>query len=278
MTWRRVWARARVTAFVVSSLLWLITGALASEFVTGYLLFVIVAVLARNTRPFLWLSFGARPMSDQARAAVLSALVPIEALRGRHQPEVMISHRHRQPRVVAPTPRLLVFDDRLVMRIVQQQVADEQVSVLAVRALGSAPVNDSRLVTAVELYCLPYTLLETAIVSITRPIGQTLPFTRFSWKARWLYVVLALGDLWQRGYWVSLVMLAFAGIATVTTPRWNRAWSAHLNAMSDQSVIRHGFGATLTAKPPDPAVLVGGFSWRRPARRARARTGGGESR
>lgn len=276
MTWRWVWARSRITAFVVSSLLWLVTGALVPEFVNGYLLFVVVAVLARNARPVLWLSFGARPMSDQARAAVLSALVPIEALRGRHQPEVMISRRRRQPTVVAPTPRLLVFHERLVLRILQQQVTDEQVSVLAIRALSSAPVNDSRLVTAVELYCLPYTLLETAIVSITRPIGQALPFTRFSWKARWLYVVLALGDLWQRGYWVSLVMLALASIATVTTLRWNRAWAAHLNAMTDQSVIRHGFD-TLTAKTSDPATLVGGFSWRRPARRARARTGGGKS-
>lgn len=278
MTWRWVWARARITAFVVSSLMWLVAGALAPEFVAGYLLFVVVAALARNTRPFVWLAFGARPMSDQARAAVLSALVPIEALRGRQQPGVMISRRRPQPPVVAPTARLLVFNDRLVLRIVQQQITDDQVSVLAVRALGRAPVNDSRLVTAIELFCLPYTVLETAIVSGTRSIGQTLPITRFCWKTRWLFVVLALGDLWQRGYWVSIVMLVLAGIATVTTPRWNRAWAAHLNAMADQAVVSHGFGARLTPKPPDAAALVAGFSWRRPARRARAGAGGAGSR
>ena len=261
MAWRWVWARAHLTAVAVSSMIWLVTGALAPAFVGAYGALALVVLGAWNTPPLLRWWYGARPISEQAQAAVLRALVPVAALRGRHQPDVLISRRVGQP-VVAPSPRRLVLSHALALRIIQRQISDEQVSVHAVRALAAVPVNESRLVAAVQLFCLPWTILETVIVSITRPIGRAMPFTRWSWGARWLFLVLAVGELWQRGYWVSLAMLVAAGIATVTTPRWNHAWAVHLDAMADQAVIRHGFASAIVARPPDLTSLVAPPAWR----------------
>ena len=55
------------------------------------------------------------------------------------------------------------------------------------------------------------------------------------WRIRWLFFALAAIDLYGRSYWVALVMLGLVATATVTTPRWNRAWTARQTAMAETS-------------------------------------------
>ena len=242
MTWRWVWARSRVTAVVVSALLWLVIVALAPAVVAVVFLLAVVAVASWDSSLVLRWRYGARHLPDVDRDAVLRALVPVQALRGRNQPDLWGSRRLGAS-VVAATRRHLVVGDRLVEQLRHGRVTDEQLSRLAVRALGAAEVNGSRFVASVEFLTFPWLLLVAVIMPISGRVVHFLPVSRFAWSARWLFVGLAAVDLGQRGLWVPLGMLVLAAIATVTTPRANRAWAVRLEQLADEEAERHGFGS-----------------------------------
>ena len=59
---------------------------------------------------------------------------------------------------------------------------------------------------------------------------------------------MAAVDLSRRGEWVPIVLLVLVVVATVTTPRFDRAWAARRQAMADDAVRRH-----LSAQAVEPA-------------------------
>ena len=231
MTWRWVWARSRLTAIVASGMVWLVLLSLAPAFVATYVLLGGVAVAWWRTRGLLRWRFGARRIETTQAESVWQALVPVEWLRGRNQPRLWTSARLGRC-VVAPNQHQLVFGDRLLRDLSERRLADSEVRRVGVRAFAAAEVNRSRLVAAVEVFCAPWSLLATAASALARPVAG-IPLVGFAWRVRWLFVVLAAGDLYGRAHWPGLVMLVIVAVATVTTPRWDRAWNEHQAAMAD---------------------------------------------
>ena len=233
MTWRAVWARAQLTAVVSSAMVWLVMSALAPMFVAGFFLVGVAAVAGWSTRPMLWWRYGARPLRPAVAEAVWRGLVPVEWLRGRNQPRLWVGDRVDAD-VVAASRHQLVLSQWLAAQVSDSRISDRELCWLAVRAFGLVEVNRSRLVAAVDVFCAPWALV--AIIASTL-VGRlsSVRLVGFAWRIRWLFFALAAIHLFGRGSWVALVMLSLVAAATITTPRWNRAWTARHDAMAEAS-------------------------------------------
>ncbi len=263
MTWRWVWARAQLTGVVASALVWLVLAALAPMFVAAYGLLAVAVVAGWSTGPVLWWRYGARRLGSVEAAAVWRALVPVEWLRGRNQPRLWVGSRVDAD-VVAADPQRLVLSERLVAHLAHLEVSDREVCQLVVCGFGLVEVNRSRLVAAGEVFCAPWALLAIVASTLAGPVaGRRL--VGFAWRIRWLFVILAAIDLYGRGHWPGLVMLVLLAAATVTTPRWSRAWAirrAEMTARHDgpgMAAVRVHNASTSPGGPPArPAVRRGG--------------------
>lgn len=231
MSWRWVWFRSRITACAVSGMIWLIVACLAPAVIVGLLAVALVAVVGWRSDLLTRCRCGARRATSDDSAIVLRALVPVAGLRGRNQPSLYVSD-HLGCDVRAVDARTLVVSGRLVGWIRDRRIADLAVCELVVRALALAPVQRSRLVAAVRLFCLPW----MALAAVARPVGRLAHRLR---PLVWLFALMAAGDLYRRGEWVSIVLLVLVVVATVTTPRFDRAWAARRQAMADDAVRRH---------------------------------------
>lgn len=242
MNWRWAWARSRLTAIVASGLCWLILANLAPAMVAVGLVVAVAMVVGWRSPPLLWWRFGARRVEAAEAEAVWRALVPVEWLRGRNQPRLWVG-RCVGGSVLAPDSGQLVFGERLLRQIGQHQVSDREVRRFVVRAIGTAEVNRSRIVAAVEVFCIPWSLLAPIARAASRP-AVSMPLAGFAWRARWVFFVLAAADLYGRELWPGLVMLALVAAATVTTPRWNRAWVVRQREMADAFGREHGVASS----------------------------------
>jgi len=233
MTWRWVWLRAQLTGIVASAVIWLVWAALAPLVVAVVALIGVLVVAGWSTRPVLWWRYAARRLPAAEAETVWRGLVPIEWLRGRNQPRLWVGSRVNAD-LIAAGPHQLILSERLARQVGDHPVGDRAMCWLAVRAFGLVEVNRSRLVAAVDVFCAPWALLRIVASTLTGPVAS-LGLARFSWRIRWLFVVLAAVDLCGRGHWPGLVMLLLVAVATVTTPLWNRAWADQRAAMTDQA-------------------------------------------
>ncbi len=232
MRWRWVWWRSRMNACGVSAVIWLIAACLAPAVMVGLLAAVVLTVAGWRSALVIRCRYGAPRMATSEEAAiVLRALVPVAALRGRNQPSLHVSDRLGCD-LRAVDERTIVVSRRLVSWIADGRIADLAVCELVVQALALAPVQRSRLVAAVGLFCLPWTVLATA----ARPVNR---FARRLRPLVWLFALMAACDLYRRGEWVAIVPLVLVVIVTVTTPRFDRAWAVRRQAMADDAVRRH---------------------------------------
>ncbi len=259
MSWRWVWLRGQLTGILASALVWLVWTALAPRFMAGLVLLGVLVVAGWSSRPVLWWRYGARRLPAAEAESVWRGLVPIEWLRGRNQPRLWVGSRVDAD-VTAADPRELIISERLAERIRDHGVSDHELCWLTAGAFGLAEVNRSRLVAAVAVFCAPWALLAIIASTLTGPVAS-LGLVRLAWRVRWLFLALAAVDLYGRGHWPGLVMLALVAVATVTTPRWNRAWTARQAAMTDQAG-RFPDGSTMTdgldhrlAGPPLPRPM-----------------------
>jgi hypothetical protein len=263
MTWRWVWARAQLTGVVASALVWLVLAVLAPLFVAAYGLLAVAVVAGWSTWPVLWWRYGARRLGSAEAEGVWRALVPVEWLRGRNQPRLWVGSRVDAD-VVAADPQQLVLSERLVAHLARHEVSDRDVCRLVVCGFGLVEVNRSRLVAAVEVFCAPWALLAIVASTLAGPVaGRRL--VGFGWRIRWLFVVLAAIDLYGRGQWPGLVMLVLLAAATVTAPRWSRAWAvrrAEMTARRDRpgtdAARGHDASTSSVGTPVRPAVGRGG--------------------
>ena len=236
MNWRWTWFRAQLTAVVASGLVWLVAGVLAPALGGAVVVVGVVLVAGWRSRPGLWVRFGARKARSDAAELVWRALVPVEWLRGRNQPRLLTSARLAQD-VVAGGPHDLVVHDRVVRRLSRQQLDEADLCRRVVRAMALTEVNRSRLVGSVKLFCFPWSLIAMAARTVCRPV-RSIRLAGFVWQLRWLVIGLAGVDLYQRGHWPGLVMLVLLATATITTPRWNQAWSRRQAGMTEAAEQR----------------------------------------
>ncbi|MCW3159460.1 hypothetical protein [Micropruina sonneratiae] len=236
MNWRWTWLRAQLTAIVASALVWLVALVLSPALVGVVVVVSVVLVAGWRSRLGLRVRLGARQARSDAAELVWRALIPVEWLRGRNQPLLFTSTRLAQD-VVAGGPRELVVHERLARRVSEGQLDDADLCRLVVRAMALTEVNRSRLAASVNLFCLPWSLMAIAARTVCRPV-RSIRLAGFAWRVRWLFVALAVVDLYQRGHWPGLVMLILVATATITTPRWNLAWSRRQEAMSEAAEQR----------------------------------------
>jgi hypothetical protein len=264
MGWRWVWLRAQLTGIAVSAMVWLVWAALAPLSAAGLVLLGVLVVAGWSSRPVLWWRYGARRLPAAEAETMWQALVPLEWLRGRSQPRLWVGSRLGAD-VFAAAPRQLIISERLAAQVGDHRVSDHELCWLTARAFGLVEVNRSRLVGAVSVFCAPWALLEIIAGTLTGPVAS-LGLVRFAWRIRWLFLALAGIDLYGRGHWPGLIMLALVAVATLTTPRWNRAWAARQAAMTDQagrladgSTITDGIDHRLAGRPaPRPVPRRGG--------------------
>ena len=231
MSWRWVWLRSRITASAVSGIIWLIVACLAPDLFAGVLAVAIVTVVGWRSAVMVRCRYGARRATDGEAAVLLRTLVPVAGLRGRNQPSLWVSDRLGRD-VRAVDERTLLVSRRLVGVVRNGRIADLAVCELVVRAFALARVERSRLVAVVRLFCLPW----TALAFGARPARVLARRLR---PLAWVFAVLAVADLYPRGEWFPIVLLVLVGVATVTRPRFDRAWAALCEAMADNAVRRH---------------------------------------
>lgn len=253
MTWHAIWLRAQLTGVAVSGSIWLVLFALEPNLVALAWLCGVLLVVGWPSRPVFRLRCGGRPASANDRRIVLGAVAPIQSLRGRREPEVLVSGRRSISLVLGRHE--LVIGQKLLDGLRTHRISELQFATLAARSVGVGAVNGSRLVAAAELFCLPYSLLQR----LGRRLTQTAP-----WPARksglqqwiaWLVLVLAATDLYRRGLWVSLVMVVLVGVAGVTTSRFSRAWAVRLAQLAEAEVHRSGLDPERPDEPDPWAFL-----------------------
>lgn len=253
MTWRAIWLRAQLTGIAVSGMVWLVLSALEPNFVALAWLVGAALVAAWSSRLVFRLRCGGRLVSSSDRQVVLRAVAPIQSLRGRREPEVLVSSRRSIGLVCGS--RELAVGEKLLDGLRTHRISELQVATLAARSVGVAAVNRSRVVATVELFCLPWSLLQRLGRWLARQVPGPARMSRLQRWIAWLVLGLAAVDLYQRALWVSLVMVVLVGVAAVTTGRFNRAWAVRLAQLAEAEVRRSGLTPTPPAEPDPWAFL-----------------------
>lgn len=208
----------------------------------GLLAAAIVSIAGWRSALVLRCRYGARRVTSDEAVIVWRALVPVAGLRGRNQPSLYVSDRLGCD-VKSVDERTIVVSRRLVDWIRDGRIADLAVCELVVRELALAPVQRSRLVAAVGLFCLPWTVLAT----VARPVNGLARRLR---PLVWVLALMAACDLYRRSEWVAIMPLVLVVVATVTTPRFDRAWAIRRHAIADAAARRH-----LPQQTSDPAGI-----------------------
>ncbi len=249
--WRARWALAQITGVIFSSVVWIVLSAVASQLGAVALIAGAVFVAARGKRPVLWLTLGARLAPAADRDIVLRAIVPVASLRGRNQPPVFVAKGRRASGwlVRVPGRRTLLVSESLLARIRSGEVTDLQVSRLVSHALGQVPVRGSRTVLAVEVWCVPWTIVEVVAAQIMPSLSRT-PLMSLSWRMRPVVFGLGLLDAVQHARWEAAIPLVVLTILTYTTGPLRRVWSGRLSALGDRRVADEGLATGLA---PDPS-------------------------
>lgn len=265
--WRGSWAAAQITGVIFSSLVWIVVWGLSFPALLVALAVGITLVIGRNTRPMLLWRFGATPANNFQRDTMLTAIVPIASLRGRHQPTIWIGRRLHGSHVVMPSSSVLVVSSRLVSQVANGQLTDRRASAMISQALGHEQVLDSVLVNVLEAYCLPWRFVEVFIVAVSRFAAHHATF-RFSWRIRWIVFGMAIVDSYLNARWPAFVGVIVIAVLSWTTGHFQSRWERTCQDLGDQRTIAEGLGPDLT-----DLIQLGGTSLDTSERAERLRRG-----
>lgn len=246
--WRGAWAAAQLTGVIFSSLVWIVACGLSFPALLVMAAIGLTLVIGRNTRPLLWWRFRATPANDFQRDTILTAIVPIASLRGRHQPSVWIGRRIIGGQVVMPSSSILVVSQRFVSQVANGQLTDRQASAIISQTLGAAEVVDSVLVSLLEAYCLPWRLVQVLVAMVSQFAARHRTL-RISWSIRWLFFGVAIVDNYLNARWAAFVGVILIAALSWTTGFFQKRWDGRLQDLGDQRTISEGLG-------PDLAGLI----------------------
>lgn len=258
MRWRGSWAAAQITGVILSSLVWAVL--LGGWRVTGLvaILLGLAYVVGFRTRPGLWWRFGIRRPTPQQRDAVLAAMVPITALRGRNQPRVWIGCRLYGQEVIMATGLDLIVSGPMVGRILTGQLRTERVCELVSNSLGQQPVINSRMVAAGDAYCLPWNVAAVVGAEVVGRVRR-VPLVWFSWRIRWIVIALAIVDAWRHERWIAVAGVAVFAVLSWSTSYLRRRWET-MFARLGHTQLAATMLTRSTAEPggdrPHPAGLL----------------------
>lgn len=241
--WRTSWALAQVTGVLFSTLVWAVLLATWKQAAAAALAGGVVIVVLHRTPLVLRLVFGARPAALAERDAVWASIIPVASLRGRNQPQAWVGRgwRSRAWDVLMPNRRTLLVAESVLAGIRTGRVSDLEVSGMVAHAAGQLPVRGSRIVAAVGLYCLPWTLVETITSRVAARLGR-VPLMRLSWRMRPVVFGLGLVDAVGNTRWEAAIPLAVFTVLTYTTGPARSAWQRKLAGLGDRRVADDGLG------------------------------------
>mgnify|MGYP001041851567 FL=1 len=246
MRWRGAWAVAQLTGVIVSTLIWILVAGFSPGLLAATVGVGVLFLIGRSSRVGLWWRFAARPATPFEERRVLAAVVPIASMRGRRQPRVWLASRPAGRATVMPTATDLLVSRALLQQIVIGEIRHDQVCVRVSQAAGREPVDHSRLVAAVGVYCSPWLVIETVVASFGL-VARGAPVLSLSWKGRWLILAVALADSAQAGHWPAFLGLTAAGLLAATTPHFRRRWEATLRRLEDRRVVADGLAPVLAS-------------------------------
>ncbi|CAL8979784.1 hypothetical protein PROP_02928 [Propionicimonas sp. T2.31MG-18] len=242
--WRGAWAAAQITGVIFSSLVWIVVCGLSLPALVVTAAIGIALVITRNTRPMLWWRFGAAPANDFQRDTMLTAIVPIASLRGRHQPSVWIGRRIIGGEVVMSSSTDLVVSPEFVGEVANGQLTDRQASAIISQALGAVKVVDSTLVNVIEAYCAPWRLVQVFIAMVSQFVARHRTL-RISWGIRWIVFGVAIVDNYLNGRLAAFVGVIQIAVLSWTTGFFQKRWDGRLQDLGDQRAISDGLGTDL---------------------------------
>lgn len=242
--WRGSWAAAQVTGVVFSSLVWIVVWGLSLPALVLIVAVGVAAVVRRNTRPMLWWRFGASPANDFQRDTMLTAIVPIPSLRGRHQPSIWIGRWLLGGHVVMPSSAVLVASPQFVGQVANGQLTDRRASAIISQALAHEQVLDLTLVNALETYCLPWRIVQIPIAAASQ-FADRHPTFRFSWKTRWIVFGVATVDNYLNARWPAFAGVILIALLSSTTGHFQSRWERRFQDLADQRTISEGLGPDL---------------------------------
>lgn len=242
--WRGTWAAAQVTGVIFSSLVWIVVCGLSLSALVVAAAIGVALVIARNTRPLLWWRFGATPANAFQRDTILTAIVPIASLRGRHQPSVWIGRRIIGGQVVMPSSTAVVVSPEFVGQVANGRLADRQPSAIVSQALGAVEIVDSTLVNLLDAYCVPWRLVQVIIAMVSQFAARHRTL-RVSWSIRWIVFGVAMVGNYLNARWVAFAGVILIAVLSWTTGFFQKRWDRRCQDLGDQRTITEGLGTDL---------------------------------
>jgi hypothetical protein len=242
--WRGTWAAAQLTGVIFSSLVWIVVCGRSFPALVMTAAVGVTLVIARNTRPMLWWRFGATPANDFQRDTILTAIVPIASLRGRHQPSVWIGRRIIGADVAVTSSSIFVVSPRFVGQVAGGQLTDRQASAIVSQTLGAVEVVDSTLVNLLDAYCLPWRIVQVLIAMVSQFAARHRTL-RISWSIRWLVFGVAIVDNYLNARWAAFVGVIVIAVLSWATGHFQKRRDRRLQDLGDQRTISEGLGTDL---------------------------------
>lgn len=231
---RRAWTLAHLTPALFSSVIWLWCLALAPALNTLVAGVLIVNRLIANQSWVLRATHGVRTASPGERDAVLEALIPIRALRGRGQPSIWI--RTRPGPLEALTARDLAIPNGTVQALLRGRLNPDLFAAAVVRTLAEHAAQAGAVAYMVEVYCLPWTFLAEIGVHLGW-VGRQ-PLIRPLWVARPVVLTIAIVQQLELGRpTVAATVLAVMAL-TYLHPHWHTRWVTAVQRYADNEVAR----------------------------------------
>jgi len=192
--------------------------------------------------------FGARALTP-AEAAALAPAVVLLCQRGLGPPVVRL---YLWPGVRPVSARgagrrSVLVSEGLVAQVRQGQLPPDQGAAVMAHAAGLVRAGALRSELGIRLWTTPWRFLRRLAVAVGAAGGH-LPLVALMWRARFVVGLVALGQGVSAGQPEAAVAGALSAAVvglSYLVPRWERAWSEHLQAVGDEQVARAGLAPAL---------------------------------
>lgn len=244
MSWRWVWVRAQVPAWLMATYVVAVLLSVAPLALPAVVAAVVAAATWWNSSAVMWLRYGARRADDGVAARFLMLLVPIRSMRGRGQPRLWVADRMGGADCVMSGEHDLVVSLRLLRWALAGEVSQDRVCAVVAHAKGLRGVWGSRLAAATWVLGLPWRAVVVAGDAV-RSRKALAAVAALAWRLRWpVGVVAVIQQVWA-GRWPVAVSVAVLLALTWVVPRWEAALSQRLASIGDRQAVVEGFGAEL---------------------------------
>ncbi|WP_141821495.1 hypothetical protein [Humibacillus xanthopallidus] len=243
-------AGVAVSTVLTAALTSLLPGPLPWVAFLGVLSMTVGLLTGAGERVAVRALHGARPLT-QAEWAALAPAIVLLCQSGVGPPLVRLWLKPGAGTMSARGAgrRSVLVSAGLVAQVRLGRLPPDQAAAVVGHAAGLVRVGAVRSDLALELWTIPWRSLRGIGVSVAHACGR-LPLVRLMWRARFVVGLIALGQGVTAGQPEAAVAgsLSAALVAlSYLLPHWERARSAHEQAIGDEQVARAGLAPALAA-------------------------------